>query len=79
MPMKIRLLIVVIWLKNWVECKSYRFQDKIPDDSVYITTSNYTKFTSDVINERFKKAKLATKNYIADFITNRFWWKNEKH
>ena len=42
------------------------------DYSVYITTSNYSKFTSDVVNERFKKAKLATKNYITDFITSRF-------
>ena len=46
----------------------------------YITTSEINKLTKENFDERSsKQAKLATKDDIADFVKERFWWKTSKY
>ena len=35
-------------------------ENKIPNHSIYIITSNFNKFTSSILDEKLKEAKLAT-------------------
>ena len=40
----------------------------------YVTTQEYKKLTTENFSERSKQTDLASKNNIAEFLKNRFWW-----
>ena len=47
------------------------YDTKISDiESKYITTSNYNKFTKNVVDNSIKSKSLVDKSYIAGFINN---------
>ena len=43
----------------------------------YVATQEYKKLATENFSERSKQTDLASKNNIAEFLKNRFWWKTE--
>ena len=55
--------------------KITEIEDKITTDhdhDKYITTQEFNNLTSESFTARLKQANLASKNYISNFVKNRF-------